>query len=109
MDISELTAAATEALADRESTGKAVTSITVEPIRDESGWISYNDIALVTHHDGETRHLNIRDTALSVALDKYADDEAEFGSVQTVVIPWPHNVHPDGPEPQVGNPYRVTD
>ncbi|MFE7332561.1 hypothetical protein ACFU8W_48540 [Streptomyces sp. NPDC057565] len=87
MDIIELTAAATEALAAREPTGTAVTSVTVEPSRDESGWISYADAALVTHLGGETRHVNIRDKALSVALDKHADDEAELGSVQTVVIP----------------------
>ncbi|MET8421969.1 hypothetical protein ACWD7C_38295 [Streptomyces sp. NPDC005134] len=137
MDISELTSAATQAVAARESTGKAVTSILVEPIKDESGWTSYADIALVTHHDGETRPLNIHDTVLSAALDKHADDEAELGSVQTVVIPIPlpratpdnlvrceehpglhvetiacrrpRNVHPDGPEPQVGRPDHVTD
>ncbi|WP_326613554.1 hypothetical protein OG949_35325 [Streptomyces scopuliridis] len=93
--------------------------------------------ALVTHHDGETQTLNIRDAALSVVLEQYVHDEAELGSVRTVVIPvplpeaapnnrvrceehpgvhietvacrWPHNVHADGDEPQVGHPYRVTD
>ncbi|MDW4912560.1 hypothetical protein [Streptomyces californicus] len=137
MDISTLTSAAVEALQHRESTGKAVTSVTVEPTRDGSGWTSYEGSALVTHHDGETQTLNIRDTALSVALEKHADDEAELGSVRTVVIPvplpkvapnsrvrceehpgvhieivgcrWPHNVTADGDEPQVGHPYRVTD
>ncbi|MEV8335673.1 hypothetical protein [Streptomyces niveus] len=137
MNISELASAAAEALADRESTGKAVTSVTVETIRDGSGWISYAGTALVTHHDGETQALSIRDTALAAALEQHANDEAELGSVPTVVIPvplpkvtpnnrvrcgehpgvhietvacrWPHNVHPDGDEPQVGHPYRVTD
>ncbi|WP_326812610.1 hypothetical protein OIE62_04840 [Streptomyces scopuliridis] len=93
--------------------------------------------ALVTHHDGETQTLNIRDAALSVVLEQHAHDEAELVSVRTVVIPvplpeaapnnrvrceehpgvhietvacrWPHNVHADGDEPQVGHPYRVTD
>ncbi|WP_405785884.1 hypothetical protein [Streptomyces sp. NBC_01367] len=137
MEISELTSAAAEALQHRESTGKAVTAVTVEPTRDDSGWISYEGTALVTHHDGETQTLNIRDTALSAALEKHADDEAELSSVRTVVIPvplpevapnnrvrceehpgvhiesvacrWPHNVTADGDYPQVGHPYRVTD
>ncbi|MCX4826897.1 hypothetical protein OG883_45505 [Streptomyces sp. NBC_01142] len=137
MEISELTSAASEALQYRESTGKAVTSVTVEPSRDTSGWISYEGTALVTHHDGETQTLNIRDTRLSAALEQHANDEAELGSVPTVVIPiplpavtpnsrvrceehpgvhietvacrWPHNVHADGTEPQVGHPYRATD
>ncbi|MBC7273015.1 hypothetical protein ACF09G_31600 [Streptomyces albogriseolus] len=137
MDISELTSAATETLADRESTGKAVTSVTVETTRDSSGWISYDDTALVTYHDGETRRLNIRDTALSRALERHADDEAELGSVPRVVIPiparevpadntvrceehagahletvacrGPHNAHPEGAQPQVGHPSRLTD
>ena len=137
MEISELTSAAVEALQHRESTGKAVTSVTVEPTRDDSGWISYADSALVTHHDGETQTLNIRDTALSAALEKHADDEAELGAVPTVVIPvplpevapnnrvrceehpgvhietvgcrWPHNATADGDYPQVGHPYRITD
>ncbi|MFF3127020.1 hypothetical protein ACFVRD_33015 [Streptomyces sp. NPDC057908] len=42
-----------EALQHRESTGKAVTAVTVEPTRDDSGWISYEGNALVTHHDGD--------------------------------------------------------
>ncbi|MFF1678787.1 hypothetical protein ACFVYG_22445 [Streptomyces sp. NPDC058256] len=137
MEIRKLTSAAVEALQHRESTGKAVTCVTVEPTRDDSGWVSYEDTALVTHHDGETQTLNIRDTALSAALEQHADDEAELGSVQTAVIlvplhevtpnnevrceehpgvhvetvacRWPHNVPADGPEPQVGYPYRVTD
>ncbi|MFZ3491855.1 hypothetical protein ACODT5_01195 [Streptomyces sp. 5.8] len=137
MEISKLTYAAVEALQHRESTGKAVTSVTVEPTRDDSGWISYGSSALVTYHDGETQPFNIRDTGLSGALEQHADDEAEIGSVATVVIPipllevtpnnrvrceehpgvhietvacrWPHNVHADGDEPQVGHPYRLTD
>ncbi|MFF2228349.1 hypothetical protein ACFVV7_34090 [Streptomyces globisporus] len=136
MDTSTLTSAAVEALQHRESTGKAVTSVTVEPARDDSGWTSYKGTALITYHDGETQTLNIRDTALTAVLEKHADDEAELGSVQTVVIPvplprvapnnrvrceehpgvhfetvgcrWPHNVTADGDEPQVGHPYRVT-
>ncbi|MFJ9900523.1 hypothetical protein ACIQPR_45070 [Streptomyces sp. NPDC091280] len=126
-----------ETLQHRESTGKAVISVTVEATRDDSGWISYEDTALVTHHDGETQTLNIRDTALSVALERHADDGTELGSVPTVVIPiplpeitpnnqvrceehsgmhietvacrWPHNCTADGEEPQIGHPYRVTD
>lgn len=136
MDISELTSAATEALADRDSTGKAVMAVTVETTRDDDGWISYADTALVTYHDGETRPLNIRGTALSTALEKHADDEAELGVPQVVIqIPprhvpadnkvlceehpgahresitcrWPHSVHPEGAQPQVGHPHRVTD
>lgn len=136
MDISELTSAATAALAEREPTGKAVTAVTVETIRDDGGWISYSDTAVVTYHDGETRPLNIRGTALSTALEKHADDEAELGVPQLVVqIPrrhvpadnvvlceehpgahresitcrWPHAVHPEGAQPQVGHPHRVTD
>jgi len=136
MDISKLTSAAVEALQHRESTGKAVTFVTVEPTRDHSGWISYEDTALVTHHDGETQTLNIRNTALSAALEQHANDEAELGML-TVVIPvplpevapnnrvrceehpgvhietvacrWPHNVTADGDYPQVGHPYRITD
>lgn len=135
MDISELTSAATEALADREPTGKAVTAVTVETTRDDDGWISYSDTALVTYHDGETRRLNIRGTALSTALEQHADDEAELGVPQVAIpIPprqpadntvlceehpgahgesiacrWPHSVHPEGAGPQVGHPHRVTD
>ncbi|MEU0030711.1 hypothetical protein [Streptomyces sp. NPDC006335] len=137
MEIGKLTSAAVEALQHRESTGKAVASVTVEPTRGGSGWISYEDTALVTYHDGETQNLNIRDTALSAALEQHAHDEAELGSVPTVVIPvplpkvapnnrvrceehpgvhietvacrWPHNVTADGDYPQVGHPYRVTD
>ncbi|MFF3730918.1 hypothetical protein ACFYXM_11495 [Streptomyces sp. NPDC002476] len=136
MDISTLTSAAVETLQERESTGRAVTSITAEPVTDESGWTSYGPTVLVTHHDGKTQNLTIRDTALSAALEKHANDEAELGSVLTVVIPvplpnapnnrvrceehpgvhietvacrWPHNVTADGDEPQVGHPYRVTD
>ncbi|MET9657872.1 hypothetical protein [Streptomyces sp. NPDC006510] len=137
METSKLTSAAVEALQHRESTGKAVTSVTVEATTDDSGWISYEDTALVTHHDGETQTLNIHGTALSAALEQHANHEAELGSVQIVVIPvplpevtpnnrvrceehpgvhtetvacrWPHNVHADGDEPQVGHPYRVTD
>jgi len=137
MDISRLAAAAIEALQDREETGKAVASVSAEPTKDASGWTSYEGTALLTHHDGQTQTLNIRDTALSVALEQHANDEAELGSVQTVVIPiplptvppnhlvrceehtgehnetvacrWPHDVHPDGDYPQVGHPYRVTD
>jgi hypothetical protein len=136
MEISELTSAAVEALQHHESTGKAVTAVTVEPTRGKPDWISYEDTALVTHHDGETQTLDIRDTALSAALEKHAADEAELG-VRTVVIPvplpavaptnrvrceehpgvhtetvacrWPHNVTADGDYPQVGHPYRVTD
>ncbi|MGW5928799.1 hypothetical protein ACWF2L_21500 [Streptomyces anulatus] len=135
--MSELASAAAEALADRESTGKAVTSVTVEAITDDSGWMSYAGTALVTHHDGETQTLNILDTALSAALGRHASDEAELGTVRTVVIPvplpevapnsrvrceehpgvhtetvvcrWPHHVTTDGDYPQVGHPYRVTD
>ncbi|MDH6522431.1 hypothetical protein [Streptomyces sp. SAI-090] len=136
MDISELTSAATEALADRESTGKAVISVTVETSRDDDGWISYADTALVTYHDGDTRPLNIRGTALSTALEQHADDEAERGVPQVVIpIPprsapadttvlceehrgahresitcrWPHGVHPQGAQPQVGHPHHATD
>lgn len=137
MDINKLAAAAVETLQYREETGKAVTSLSVEPTTDGSGWTSYEGTALVTHHDGQTQTLNIRDTALSVALEQHANDEAELGSVQTVVIPiplpvvspnnqvwceehagehvetvacrWPHNVGPDGDFPQVGHPHRVTD
>ncbi|MDX3020051.1 hypothetical protein [Streptomyces acidiscabies] len=137
MNISELASVAAEVLADRESTGKAVTSVTVEPTRDGSGLISYAGTALVTHHDGQTQTLNIRDTALCAALEQHANDVAELGSVPTMVIPvllpevapnnrvrceehpgvhietvacrWPHNVHAAGSEPQVGHPYRVTD
>lgn len=57
--------------------------------RDDTGWISYEETALVTHHDGETQILSIRDTPLATALELHADDEAELGSVQTVVIPIP--------------------
>ncbi|MER6519988.1 hypothetical protein ABT246_24430 [Streptomyces sp. NPDC001553] len=137
MNISELASGAAKTLADRESTGKAVTSVTVAAITDDSGWTSYAGTALVTHHDGETQPLNIRDTALSAALEQHANNEAGLGSVPTVVIPiplpdvapnnrvrceehpevhtetvacrWPHNVHADGDEPQVGHPYRITD
>ncbi|MGW0673562.1 hypothetical protein [Streptomyces sp. NPDC002746] len=137
MDISTLTSAAVETLQERESTGRVVTSITAEPVTDESGWISYGPTALITHHDGKTQNLTIRDTALSAALEEHANDEAELGSVPTVVIQvplptiapnnrvrceqhtgvhvetvacrWPHNELPDGPEPQVGHPLRVTD
>ena len=136
MNISKLAAAAIEALQDREETGKAVTSVSIEPTKDASGWTSYAGTAVVTHHDGQTQALNISDTALSVALEQHANDEAELGSVQTVVIPiplpvvsannrvwceehtgehaetvacrWPHNVGPDGDYPQVGHPCRVT-
>ncbi|MEU9167814.1 hypothetical protein AB0D34_08465 [Streptomyces sp. NPDC048420] len=86
MEIGKLTSAAVEALQHREFTGKAVTSVTVEPTRGDSGWISYEDTALVTYHDGETQNLNIRDTALSAALEQHAHDEAELGSVPTVVM-----------------------
>ncbi|MEU9064969.1 hypothetical protein AB0D13_40615 [Streptomyces sp. NPDC048430] len=137
MEITELTAAAVQALQDRESTGKAATSVTVEPTRDDSGWIRYEDTAHVAHHDGTTQTLSIRDTALAAALERHADDEAELGSVLAVTIPvplptitpnsrvrceehpgthletiacrWPHNAAADGDLPQVGHPYRVTD
>ncbi|MEU5036104.1 hypothetical protein AB0G48_18385 [Streptomyces rubiginosohelvolus] len=137
MEVSKLAAAAHEMLQEREDTGKAVVSVTVEPTRDGSGWTSYAETALVTHHNGETQTLSIRNTALSAALDRHADDEAEIGSVQTVVIRlplpqippgnrvrceehpgehtetvacrWPHNSTADGDYPQVGHPYRVTD
>lgn len=134
MHISELTSAALEALAYRESTGKAITSVTVEAATNDSGWTSYASTAVVTHHDGETQTLNIHDTALSAALEQHASDEAELGSVvipiplpkvapsnrvrceehpgehiETVACRWPHNVHAEGYEPQVGHPYRVTD
>ncbi|MEU0108388.1 hypothetical protein ABZ313_23925 [Streptomyces sp. NPDC006251] len=137
MDISELTSAATAVLADRDPTGKAVTSVTVETTRDDTGWLSYEDTALVTYHDGATRPLTIRGTALAAALEQHADDEAELGSVPRVVIQiparpvpanntvhcaehsgahletiacrWPHNAHPEGTPPQVGHPYRLTD
>lgn len=89
MEISKLTSAAVEALQHRESTGKAVTSVTVDPTRDDSGCVSYEDTALGTHYNGETQTLNIRDTALSAALEQHANDEAEIGSVPTVVIPVP--------------------
>ncbi|WP_331746791.1 hypothetical protein OG923_34190 (plasmid) [Streptomyces halstedii] len=137
MEIRKLTVAAVEVLQRREPSGKTVTSVTVKPTRDDTGRISYEETALVTHHDGETQILSIRDTPLATALELHADDEAELGSVQTVVIPiplpdvppnnrvrceehdgmhietvacrWPHNVTADGDEPQVGHPYRVTD
>ncbi|MFI1226003.1 MULTISPECIES: hypothetical protein [unclassified Streptomyces] len=137
MDISTLTSAAVETLQERESTGRVVTSITAELVTDASGWTSYGPTALVTHHDGKTQNLTIRDTALSAALEEHANDEAALGSVPTVVIPvplpkvapnnrvrceehpgvhietvacrWPHNITADGDEPQVGHPYRVTD
>ncbi|WP_055531300.1 hypothetical protein [Streptomyces graminilatus] len=136
MDISELVSAAKETLLDRDPTGKAVNSVAVETTRSETGWISYANTALVTYHDGETRELSSRDTPLAAALERHADDEAELG-VPPVVLPiplrqirsdnlvrceehpgvhveslacrWPHNVHGDGPEPQVGHPHRVTD
>ncbi|MEW1630479.1 hypothetical protein AB0387_24295 [Streptomyces sp. NPDC089173] len=135
--MSELTSAATEALADRESTGKVVTSVTVEAIMDDSGCISYAGTALVTHYDGETQTLNILDTALSAALQRHASERAELGAVRTAVIlvplpevapnsrvrceehpgvhtetvacRWPHHVTADGDYPQVGHPYRITD
>lgn len=137
MNTSELTAAAQEALADRESTGKAVVSIAVGTSPDASGGSSYAGRAVVTYHDGTTASLNIADTALSAALERHANDQAELGLVASVVIPvplptvppnnlvsceehsgyhietvacrWPHNTHPDGPEPQVGHPLLVTD
>lgn len=137
MEVSKLAAAAEETLQDREVTGKVVVSVTVEPTRNGTGWISYGETALVTHHDGETQTLSIRNTALAAALELHADNEAELGSVQTLVIPiplpkippenrvrceehpgehmetvacrWPHNVTADGEYPQVGHPYRVTE
>jgi len=89
MDISELISTAVEALQDRKTSGGAVASVTVEPTRDASGWVSYEDSALVTHHNGLTQTLDIRDTALAAALEQHADDEAELGSVRAAVIPIP--------------------
>lgn len=99
MDLSKLTSAAVEALQHGESTGKAVVSVTVEPTRDGSGWISYEGTALVTYHDDETQTLSIGDTALSAALEQHAGDEAELGSAQTVVIsiPLPEVPEQSGP------------
>jgi hypothetical protein len=136
MDISKLTSAATEVLAGRESTGKAVTLLTVETVRDGSGWIAYDGIALVTFHDGETALIDIRETGLSAALERHADDEAELGllpvaipirprrvplnstvlcdehsgtHLETTACRWPHDVAPAGPQHQVGHPYLLTD
>ncbi|MFD9047765.1 hypothetical protein [Streptomyces zaomyceticus] len=67
---------------------KAVTSLTVEPARDDSGWIAYADTALIAYRDGEVQTLNIYGTTLSAALEEHADDEAELGTVPTVVIPF---------------------
>jgi hypothetical protein len=137
-DMGALTAAARETLMDREDTGKAVTTVSVDTVHDDSGWISYADTATLTHHDGTTQQLNIKDTALSRALELHADDEAELGIIPTVTIPvplptvpannrvrcdehpgvhvetvacrHPHNDHPDADEPNFeGNPYRPTD
>ena len=90
MNISDLIFAAKEALAGLESAGGAMATVTVEATRDDSGWISYDSTALVTYHDGETTVLDICGTPLSVALEKHADDEAELGSLPTVVIPIAH-------------------
>ncbi|MFD6967160.1 hypothetical protein [Streptomyces sp. NPDC059949] len=87
MDISELTAAAQEVLLERAAVDKLVTAIAVQSTRDESGWISYDNMAVVAFCDGQTQLLDISETKLAAALEIHADNEAELGSVPHVNIP----------------------
>ncbi|MCX4791992.1 hypothetical protein OG369_39785 [Streptomyces sp. NBC_01221] len=87
MDISELTAAAQAVLRERAPADKPVAAIAVNSTRDDSGWISYDNVASVAYCDDQTQRLDISGTELAVALEKHADDEAELGSVPDVTIP----------------------
>lgn len=89
MDISELTAAAQAVLRERAPADKPVDAIAVNSTRDESGWVSYDNVAFVAYCDGQTQLLDISGTEFAAALERHADDEAELGSVPDVTIPIP--------------------
>ena len=137
MDICALTAAAKDVLQEREDTGTTVVGITVEPVTASTGRTGYAASAALAFRDGTAGHLDIRDTALSRALQRHAGDLVELGCLRTVFIAipqsamvpgsavwceahtgahsettacrWPHDAVPGGDHPQVGHPYRVSD
>ncbi|WP_326581869.1 hypothetical protein OIE69_44375 (plasmid) [Actinacidiphila glaucinigra] len=86
MDTAELTAVAAASLASRIPNAQQVATITTSAVR-TAGWMHYNDReTTVRYTDGTTGTVDLSDTPYHEALERHADDEANYGDLPDVTL-----------------------
>ncbi|WP_331726007.1 hypothetical protein [Streptomyces sp. NBC_00470] len=90
--LSDLAAAARVVLGEAD-TGR-VDWLKVDPVRDDSGLISYSSAARVTFTDGSSGRLDLSGTGFADLLEQYADQEICRGLPSVILAIWQRDTSP---------------